>query len=585
MNKRQKEVIQSQLNDERTVLKSLEKNYTSALADIKRNIKELQANPLTQSKAYQLDFQKQLEKQVAGIVDNLQGKNFSSVADYLNTCYNQSFLGTMYDIQGQGIPLIFPIDQKQVLKAVQKTSDDIKLSKKIAGTTEELKKTVLSELQRGLSTSMSYADIARNISSHGSASLSRSMTIARTEGHRVQNVAKMDSLAGAKARGADVVKQWDSTLDGATRDTHRRLDGQVRELDEDFEVDGMSAPYPGGFGDPAEDCNCRCCILQRARWAVEKESGYDKMNNETGEIIKCSGFADFQEKYLDAAENLKNSEESDIIREYNSELAQKFGKEHYDGMRDLVESCPDSNLSSVWDAYEDKIKVGDPQYKGHEHCRRDEIYVNGSRDAVGSSWEAPYQVSFHESGHAIDYLARSEANSSNFAWFYSNAYENGKFPTTIKKEVSDWVKTVNETLKAEFKGHKGDIEWMHDHGYIDNWYYDFYKKNGYLLGGEPKYSISFAYKAIEKEIRALEPRAKADLSDILEGATGGKISIGFGHGASYWKKGGNDALATEAFAEMLDSTMTCPKSLETIKKYLPDSYSVFQDMIKALKKG
>ena len=61
MNKRQKEVLQITLNDEEAVLKALENNYTKALADIKRNIKELQANPLTQSKAYQLEFQKQLE--------------------------------------------------------------------------------------------------------------------------------------------------------------------------------------------------------------------------------------------------------------------------------------------------------------------------------------------------------------------------------------------------------------------------------------------------------------------------------------------------------------------------------------------
>ena len=36
-------------------------------------------------KAYQLEFQRQLEKQISGILDNLQGKNFTSIADYLNT--------------------------------------------------------------------------------------------------------------------------------------------------------------------------------------------------------------------------------------------------------------------------------------------------------------------------------------------------------------------------------------------------------------------------------------------------------------------------------------------------------------------
>jgi hypothetical protein len=306
MNKRQKEVIASKLEDEKAILKALEKNYTTALADIKKNIKNLQANPLTQSKAYQLDFQKQLEKQLTGILDNLQGKNFTSIADYLNTCYKQGFLGTMYDLQGQGVPLVLPIDQKQVLKAVQKTGDNIKLANKLGISTNELKKQVLTELQRGLATELSYNDIARNISNWGSSDMNRSKRIARTEGHRVQNEAQMDSLYGAKKKGADIVKQWDSTHDGNTRPTHQALDGQIRELDESFSASGASAPYPGGFGDPAEDCNCRCCMLQRARWAVKGESTYQKWNNETGGIIECSGYEDFKKKYLEAMENLSN---------------------------------------------------------------------------------------------------------------------------------------------------------------------------------------------------------------------------------------------------------------------------------------
>ena len=313
MNSRQKEVISASLDDEKAILDALEKNYANALADIKRNIRELQSNPLTQSKAYQLDFQRQLEKQISGILDNLSGKNFTSIADYLNTCYRTGFIGAMYDMQGQGVPLVLPINQDQVLKAIQKTSDDIKLVNKVGVCTNELKKQVLDELQRGFATDLTYTDIARNISSRGQANMARSMTIARTEGHRVQSEAKMDSYHAAKAKGADIVKQWDATLDSSTRDTHRLLDGQVREIDEDFTVMGMSAPYPGGFGDPAEDCNCRCCMLQRARWAVDDETSYDKWNNETGGIIQCTGYKDFEEKYLKAADELTKSEKSDKI--------------------------------------------------------------------------------------------------------------------------------------------------------------------------------------------------------------------------------------------------------------------------------
>ena len=95
--------------------------------------------------------------------------------------------------------------------------------------------------------------------------------IARTEGHRIQNQAALDAQEKAKSKGADVVKQWDATLDGKTRDSHRKLDGQIREVDEPFEVDGMKADAPGMFGYPAEDCNCRCALLQRARWALDED--------------------------------------------------------------------------------------------------------------------------------------------------------------------------------------------------------------------------------------------------------------------------------------------------------------------------
>lgn len=591
MNSRQKEVLNVSLQEEQEIFKALEKNYTAALADVKRNIRELQANPLTQSKAYQLEFQKQLEKQISGILDNLQGKNFTSIADYLQKSYTTGFVGTMYDMQGQGVPLVIPMDEKQVLKAVRKTGDDFKLSTKLGGSTQKLKEQVKTELVRGLATELSYSQIARNISDYGESNMHRAMNIARTEGHRVQNTARLDSMNAAKSKGADIVKQWDATLDGNTRPEHASLDGQIRELDEDFTVGGYSASSPGGFGVAYMDCNCRCCMLQRARWAVKGETTYQKWNNETGGLIECSGYEDFKEKYLKSSETLKKSQKSGTIRNYDTELAKKFGKEHYDAMHDLIDSCSDSNLATVWNSYEGKISVGNAKYSGHEYCQGSTIYVNGERDAKGSTWQSPYQVSFHESGHAIDYLAKDRGSfESIFASHYSSAYENGKFPKTIKQEVSDWVSEIDKRLKAEFKEHQNDLEWLHKNGYISDWNWEFYQQHGTWIGGKPRYSKSYAYKAAEKEIRALQPKAKADLSDILEGATDGRISVGFGHGASYWKQrrngGVDDGLATEAFAEMIDSTMSSPESLESIKKYLPKSYGVFQEMIQALvKKG
>ena len=74
----------------------------------------------------------------------------------------------------------------------------------------------------------------------------------------------------AKNQGADVVKQWDATLDGKTRKNHRKLDGQWVEVGEYFEVGGRKVEAPGKFGRPEEDINCRCILLTRPRWAVDK---------------------------------------------------------------------------------------------------------------------------------------------------------------------------------------------------------------------------------------------------------------------------------------------------------------------------
>lgn len=350
MNGRQKEVLERSLQDEQAVLDALTKNYTAALADVKRNIRELQANPLTQSKAYQLEYQKQLEKQISGAIDNLQGKNYSSVANYLQESYTNGFVGNMYDLQGQGVPLVIPIDEKQVLKAVEKTGDDFKLANKLGVPTNELKKQVKEELQRGLASQLSYAEIARNISDYGLANMHRTMNIARTEGHRVQNEARMDSMFAAKEKGADIVKQWDSTLDGNTRPEHQELDGQIREIDEDFTVGSYSAPCPGMFGDPYMDCNCRCAMLQRARWAVQDETTVHKWNNEGGGFIECSGFDDFRDKYL------KILSESDII-----ETTASNGLEVSSISVHTLERSEERGVSAaaIKDAFEHPLHIGD----------------------------------------------------------------------------------------------------------------------------------------------------------------------------------------------------------------------------------
>ena len=295
------------LDEEKKTLAELKKAYKAALNDINLKLDALMVRQDAdmQHVIYQIEYQKQLKTQVQSILEQLQSKEFETLSKYLTNSYTNGYVGTMYDIAGQGIPLITPIDNNKVLDAIKHQT---KLSENLYTTLghdiKALQKNISAEISRGISTGLSYGEIARNIKNSANIPQNRAMTIARTEAHRIQCKATADAQKVAKSKGADVLKQWAASLDGATRETHRKLDGQIREIDELFEVGGKKAKYPGGFGDPAEDCNCRCALLQRARWSLDDEElDTLKERAEYFGIDKSKDFRDYKDKYLKAVES------------------------------------------------------------------------------------------------------------------------------------------------------------------------------------------------------------------------------------------------------------------------------------------
>ena len=257
---------------------------------------------------------------------------------------------------------------------------------------------------------------------------------------------------------------------------------------------------------------------------------------------------------------IKATAKAGSIRNYSGELAKGLGSKHYDALHDIIDKSNNANLKAVWDKYENELMVGDAHRKGGAYAMGKSLYLDIDKCAIGNSYDKPYQVVFHEAGHGIDSACRKLVNESGvFASHFSGAYKGGLFPQTIKDEVMELVNAYDKKLKQEYKAR-----------------------------GEKYYKV-YAYKALEKEIRAYNSYARADLSDILEGATGGKVQCGYGHGTTYWKDrtigGISDGLATEAFAEMTDSTMSNPESLELIKKYLPKSYKIYEKMLEVMLNG
>ena len=84
--------------------------------------------------------------------------------------------------------------------------------------------------------------------------------IIETEAHRDANTA---AYKAAKAAGC-TMKTWNAVMDERTRDTHAYLNGVTIPIDAEFySFRGGSTMFPGQWGIPEEDVNCRCWLTYK----------------------------------------------------------------------------------------------------------------------------------------------------------------------------------------------------------------------------------------------------------------------------------------------------------------------------------
>lgn len=374
LTKAEKEVLRERLKSEKAVLKALEKQYETALKEIDDKIAVLlgRNDANLPNVIHQVQYQRLIKAQVKAALDRLHAGAYETIDKYLRDSYTDGFVGTLYNLHRQGVPVIVPIEQEAAIKAV---TIDSKLKEPLYESlgvdVGKLKKTISAEITRGIAAGYSYGEMAQGIALMTKAPLSRARTIVRTEAGRVQEQANFDAANKAKAAGADVVKQWSAVLDGKTRDTHRELDHQIREMDKPFEIGGKKAMHPHDFGDPAEDCNCRCTLLTRARAALDKdELAVMQKRAEFFGLDKTDSFAEFKEKYLKAAESVENTGKSGIIK-VEKVLSGHEGTPKKAEPNTVIDHLGKSGAVNVRSFYDDKgFKVKDLHTDDHGYPKQ-----------------------------------------------------------------------------------------------------------------------------------------------------------------------------------------------------------------------
>lgn len=588
MNKWEKEVQQSLLDSEEAAIKELEKQYARALKDINDKVKSFQADidlldqALSQdglddatkallqsqkrSKVYQQNYQKALKGQVSGVLDKLHGDNYATIDKYLKSCYETGYIGTMYDIAGQGIPIIAPIDQAAAVKAILTDSKIVEGYYNHLGVNyDKLKKTITQEISRGIASGLPYSDIARNINNVSSSGLYNAKRIARTEGHRIQQTSSRDAQYAAKKKGCDVVKQWDASLDGRTRDSHARVDGEIRELDEKFSNGLM---FPGDpSGSAAEVINCRCTSNTRARWALDDgELQTLKERAEYFGLDKTKNFEEYKEKYLTAAD--KVAAQKPDVSATTQKLSASMDKADYEEYRKLVEGNPD--IAKLYSKADQISNISASASNGYYQPSSNSLVYSYPQQRYIDNGMSKYETLAHEYGHFFDVMVKysttsyKEADALNAVCKYSK----------IKKAAS----TSDEFLSA--------------------------------MRADKKYIKSILTAEVRADLKAHD--ASCGVQDAIDGLFG--VRIGWGHGDKYYNrkyshmkqlgdekaaKGAYLALgmdasnqakvqaivrnyetASELWANMMSAETTGGEALEYIKKFFPETYKTFVEIIK-----
>lgn len=583
-----KEVEHSLLKDEKAVIRNLGRCYQSALKEIDDKIgnfaARISAGDNVQSAVYQMKYQQELKKQVESAIKNLQGNNYSTISEYLQSTYRNGFVGAQYSLHKQGIPMITPINQQSVVQAItlnSKISDG--LYSRLGVDVERFKRIITAEVSRGIATGSSWNQIAKQISDKGNVVYSNASRIARTEGHRIQSEAKMDAYTSAKEKGADIVKQWDSTLDGTTRDTHRRLDGQIRELDEDFEIDGMTASAPGLFGDPAEDCNCRCCLLQRARWALDKDELETLQERaEYFGLDKTKDFDDFKEKYLKAVENSGESgiiEDKEVIQILDKLKDSGMSESEYNEYLNILNAHNNTDIVRLYNGHADeiadvKLSSGGGAYQPSTNS----LTFNYPQYSDMSK----YGTLAHEYGHFFDTQVKYDGlhfkeisavqNATGLnAVFRGVASSSDEFLAAIRKDKEHIRSILTSESKADLAVHNAS------HGVQDAIDGLFSKSRIRWGHGERYYNRKYAAVEYIDKMSSSSSRKKA-LQQVYK-------DLGFDASSQAKTKMicRQYEAASEAWANIMSAEVCGGESLEYVKQYLPNSYKAMLDILKGAK--
>ncbi len=120
---------------------------------------------------------------------------------------------------------------------------------------------MLGSVTRGIQNGDTWKTIAKDFSTQGGRNMTTMQRIIETEGHRLEEQAKLDV---ARKSTKPLLKEWVSMRDSHVRQSHKMLDGVAIPIEDNFtSPTGAVGLMPGSMGTAEDDINCRCFLVYK----------------------------------------------------------------------------------------------------------------------------------------------------------------------------------------------------------------------------------------------------------------------------------------------------------------------------------
>lgn len=207
-----------------------------------------------------------LEKEIADQVKLLTNENIKTITRGLKEFYAENYYRTAYALEsGLSVRLGYGVLNGKVIEAsLLNPLDRITWKGRLQEHAQFFVKQIRQELTQGLIQGQGYGTIARTIQDKTGLTATKVLRIVRTEGHRVQNAARVSSFSKGEAAAARLglksVRTWiHSGNPREPRPDHQQMDGVEADTEGIFTLpDGTTTEGPGLTGIAEHDINCGC---------------------------------------------------------------------------------------------------------------------------------------------------------------------------------------------------------------------------------------------------------------------------------------------------------------------------------------